>query len=80
MLSSDNKTNSLIVKGAKEQLDQWCNLLDRIIKDNQLQVENQTNNTFNNNVDEIRKYKNLLDDGIITQEEFDKKKTQLLNL
>ena len=30
--------------------------------------------------DEIRKYKELLDEGIITQEEFDAKKSQLLNL
>lgn len=30
--------------------------------------------------DEIRKYKGLLDDGIITQAEFDKKKHELLNL
>lgn len=30
--------------------------------------------------DEIRKYKSLLDDGIITQEEFEAKKKQLLNL
>ena len=30
--------------------------------------------------DEIRKFKNLLDEGIITQEEFDIKKKQLLNL
>ncbi|WP_191985901.1 SHOCT domain-containing protein [Levilactobacillus lindianensis] len=31
-------------------------------------------------VDEIRKFKGLLDDGIITQEEFDTKKKQLLGL
>lgn len=30
--------------------------------------------------DEIRKYKELLDDGIITQEEFNTKKKQLLGL
>lgn len=30
--------------------------------------------------DEIRKYKELLDDGLITQEEFEKKKKQLLGL
>ena len=30
--------------------------------------------------DEIRKYKQLLDDDIITQEEFDAKKKELLNL
>ena len=28
----------------------------------------------------IREYKNLLDEGIITQEEFDRKKQELLNL
>ncbi len=32
-----------------------------------------------NNAEAIRKYKELLDDGIITQEEFDKKKAELLN-
>ena len=31
-------------------------------------------------VDEIRKYKSLLDDGIITQVEFESKKKQLLGL
>ena len=29
--------------------------------------------------DELKKYKDLLDAGVITQEEFDKKKKQLLN-
>ncbi len=32
------------------------------------------------NADEIKKFKDLLDNGIITQEEFDLKKKQLLNL
>ena len=32
------------------------------------------------NADELKKYKELLDQGIITQEEFDAKKKQLLNL
>lgn len=30
-------------------------------------------------IEEIKKYKDLLDNGIITQEEFDSKKTKLLN-
>ena len=30
--------------------------------------------------DELRKYKELLDTGIITQDEFEKKKKQILNL
>lgn len=33
-----------------------------------------------NNVDELKKYKELLDSGIITQDEFDTKKRQLLGL
>ena len=32
------------------------------------------------NLKKIKEYKELLDSGIITQEEFDKKKTQLLKL
>ena len=37
-------------------------------------------NTNATSVDEIKKYKELLDEGIITQEEFDAKKKQLLSL
>ena len=32
------------------------------------------------NADELKKYKDLLDSGVITQEEFDEKKKQLLGL
>lgn len=35
--------------------------------------------TEKSNADEIREYKKLLDEGIITQEEFEKKKQELLN-
>ena len=38
----------------------------------------QTTSQTTSNADELRKYKELLDEGIITQEEFDKKKKQLL--
>jgi FtsZ-binding cell division protein ZapB len=42
---------------------------------------NPTNTTIApNNFDEIKKFKDLLDSGIITQEEFDTKKKQLLGL
>lgn len=48
--------------------------------------EIKTNKNFANTIiqtssaDELKKFKELLDSGIITQEEFDKKKKQLLNL
>ena len=37
-------------------------------------------NGISNGTEEIKKYKELLDSGIITQEEFDAKKKQLLGL
>ena len=48
-----------------------------------VQVERTTNNSnvsTPNSADELRKYKELLDSGVITQEEFNAKKKQLLNL
>ena len=47
-------------------------------KKNTVPVVNQVQTL--SNADELRKYKQLLDDGIITQEEFDAKKKQLLGL
>ena len=41
--------------------------------------EKESGNTLSS-ADEIRKYKDLLDSGIITQEEFESKKKQLLGL
>ena len=43
------------------------------------QVSDKTQTSNISGADEIMKYKKLLDDGIITQEEFDAKKTQILN-
>lgn len=49
---------------------------------NKVQVEKAyaTNTPTQSNADELRKYKELLDDGVISQEEFDAKKKQLLGL
>ena len=38
-----------------------------------------TVNIASTNADELKKYKNLLDSGAITQEEYDIKKKELLN-
>jgi hypothetical protein len=50
------------------------------ITNSQTEKENSSNNYPFSNADEIRKFKTLLDDGIISQEEFDKKKKELLGL
>ena len=47
-----------------------------------VQEGQKPNNTMvqSSNADELRKFKELLDDGIITEEEFRVKKKQLLGL
>ena len=48
--------------------------------DNDKPVVNKMDASELNNADVIFKYKKMLDEGVITQEEFDTKKKQLLNL
>lgn len=43
-------------------------------------VEEKKANSTSSNIEEIKKYKELLDMGIITQAEFDVKKKELLGL
>ena len=47
-----------------------------------LKTDSSQNTTIQtiSSADELKKYKELLDEGIITQTEFDAKKKQLLNL
>jgi predicted Zn-dependent peptidase len=49
--------------------------LDQIIYSN-----TQGSASADSNADELRKFKGLLDDGIISQAEFDEKKKELLGL
>lgn len=63
-----------------------CRKLNSILVANQNAQQSQPNEPVQENVEEtdaaeqIRKFKSLLDDGIITQEEFEAKKKQLLGL
>ncbi|NKD38286.1 hypothetical protein HED42_09085 [Enterococcus casseliflavus] len=72
---------SVVVGVDKGAADSINDALNKIIYD--LKSSANTSVVLNNSsavsaVDEIRKYKELLDEGIISQEEFDKKKTELL--
>lgn len=73
MLDSETKVDSFVGKDAMDSYNQLTNKFNQILSDN---------TTIQNNsispADEILKFKNLLDNGIITQEEFDKKKIELL--
>ena len=45
-----------------------------------INTSKKSQNGFSSNADELKKYKDLLDSGAITQEEFDAKKKQILGL
>lgn len=53
---------------------------DKLNKRSEETPAKSNNTTENDNIEEIKKYKELLDSGIITQEEFEKKKKELLNI
>lgn len=77
--TSSGKINFLLIKNAKQIHDTLNKLLlDRQNKKTEILSAPATVNT--DNADQIKKYKDLLDSGIITQEEFDKKKKELLGL
>lgn len=75
LVISESKTDSFLTKSAMEDYNNIAAKLDQIIASS-----NHPTTASKNEVDEIRKYKELLDDGIITQEEFDAKKKELLGL
>ena len=55
-------------------------IISNLLIDRQQQTKSPTPPPCANNTDALKKYKELLDMGIITQEEFDAKKKQLLDL
>lgn len=69
-----------VATGNYSDFHSLCALLDGIINQNQTE---QTSSTAPENIsiaDQLRELKSLVDDGIITQDDFDEKKKQLLNL
>ena len=62
-----------------ENLQEIHDCVSKLIQDQQSAKNVPHSNTVSD-ADEIKKYKELLDSGIITQEEFDAKKRQLLGL
>ncbi len=67
-----------------ENREQIAVVLQQLISERQLKTENQQNEKIveenHNNLDDLIKLKSLLDNGIITQEEFDVKKKQILGM
>lgn len=72
--TSSGKVSFLHIEKSKEIRELLCQLLI------ERQEKLQSDIPAKSNADELKKYKELLDGGIITQEEFDTKKKQLLGL
>lgn len=78
-LSTATKKDSFTYKNAYKLAHECISVLQLICND-QKPSEEDISVSLISGADEILKYKNLLDNGIITQEEFDAKKKQLLGL
>lgn len=73
-ITTEFKKDSFVYKEAYNSAQKVLSILQLICK-----TSNNSNNTEHiSNADEIKKYKELLDIGAITQEEFEKKKRELL--
>jgi hypothetical protein len=79
--------NSIVFSANKNSEAEYLKKeIEDLICAQKCQSSNKANNVINeqqniiNSADEIRKFKQLLDDGIITSDEYEKKKSQLLNI
>ena len=79
--------NSIAVATSSGKIQFWLlenkNDVHKALSDlliSQQKTEAKTVEVKTSNADELKKYKELLDSGVITQEEFDAKKKQLLGL
>lgn len=78
LLSAKSKSGSILYNSAIKNLNELTAKLSRITADNMTYPSQPESSS--SSADELRKFKGLLDDGIITQEEFDAKKKEILGL
>lgn len=81
LINTEIKKSSNTYKLSFNIAQQILSVLQIICESNKSQkLLKETNHEPSSNIDEIRKYKQLLDCGAITEEEFNIKKKKLLNL
>ena len=78
--TSSGKIKFLFCQNQSEIFDTISKLLLERQKNKQSVPTVQQHEAATGNADELKKYKDLLDSGVLTQEEFDAKKKQLLGL
>lgn len=80
LISSQTAKSSFTYKEFMKQAESILSKLQLIIDLQSKQEQNSSAQATPDIPDQIRKYKSLLEDGIITTEEFEQKKRELLNL
>lgn len=86
-ISTETKTSSYTYKSAQQSCLGLCQRLDEVTAANQQSLEkaketSPTDNQFTSDdvVEQLKKFKQLADDGVITQSDFEAKKKQLLGI
>lgn len=79
-IEAETKKDSYLYKSIYPMAQEALSLLNIICQSQRENANQSANNNSSSDADEILKFKQLLDSGIITQEEFDAKKKQLLGL
>lgn len=74
--TASGKISFLVIKNA----DEIYTVMNNLLIERQQEKNGVTTAPVENETDKLKKYKDLLDSGVITQEEFDAKKKQLLGL
>lgn len=78
--TSSGKISFLVIKNADEIYTVMNNLLIERQQEKEKPTATTTISQQSDEADQLKKYKELLDGGVISQEEFDAKKKQLLGL
>lgn len=82
----ETSRDSFLYKSSRDQAQQICSLLESIkVQRNStpldgIQTTAVTNNSADNIEEQLKKFKSMVDSGIITQEDYEAKKKQLLGL
>lgn len=76
LIITETKKNSFTSNVLYQVFDKLCSLLDSILASNQ----NVNGDNYSNGINDLKQLKKLADDGVITQEEFEAKKKQILGL
>lgn len=75
-ITSQTKKSGFLYRSTREIVDKTISILNLIMSSKELKIDS----SFDDNFDKIRKLKELYDEGIITKEEFEAKKQQLLGI